>query len=562
MIQAKSFSGVVDLADDPPLSPYTSLGHLDPLVLYIARVPGSRDVFLTTTKPLQKVVTAQDVQSSLYYIHVDSEDDERLRKSTDSRQIVESEAVDQVNGLHPVNAGAMSKREPLASDPNDAVGTQPTIASIVHPDYQMPLSEPHNIMQITRKPVGHDVQSNLKALHTNSKPSNARIMGPRAMHARLHSNDSPGLGLSHDKENLLPRRWSEQSPVLQPLLSPKLEAQRNAPNFTDNTKNNDSKKGNASRSSPLIQEAVLSRRSNHQRQSTDGENDGLSLTLIRRYDGSQWNVGKISSICDPSCLWKNQSTGRHDDLTVQISTLGYARFRAHGASEASATSDQVFERHLSKLRRRSQGSDLPENSSNTMNHRKSQMSIDSPRLSTPSLQTTSEKTIAPKSLPQNKPASIKGYGFYSPWNGTCEFSSGISGHALKCKHTAPPEGSQAITVSELRFNLPSSSNMSAISPRDLNSPSRPKNIKRLSYFSRSRGSDTLHREDSVSDPNNGDGKNNYFDLSLGQEHAGGGFGGKQAKLGKLIIEPEGLKMLDLLVAANMGLWWRVYERSA
>ena len=51
-----------------------------------------------------------------------------------------------------------------------------------------------------------------------------------------------------------------------------------------------------------------------------------------------------------------------------------------------------------------------------------------------------------------------------------------------------------------------------------------------------------------------------IDLSLGQERAGGGFGGKQAKLGKLIILPEGLGMLDLLVAANVGLWWRAYER--
>jgi hypothetical protein len=51
-----------------------------------------------------------------------------------------------------------------------------------------------------------------------------------------------------------------------------------------------------------------------------------------------------------------------------------------------------------------------------------------------------------------------------------------------------------------------------------------------------------------------------MDLSLGQEFAGGGFGGKQAKLGKLIIEDEGLKMLDLLVATNMALWWRAYEK--
>ena len=51
-----------------------------------------------------------------------------------------------------------------------------------------------------------------------------------------------------------------------------------------------------------------------------------------------------------------------------------------------------------------------------------------------------------------------------------------------------------------------------------------------------------------------------LDLSLGQERAGGGFGGRQAKLGKLIVEGEGLAMLDLVVAANMGIWWRGYER--
>ena len=52
-----------------------------------------------------------------------------------------------------------------------------------------------------------------------------------------------------------------------------------------------------------------------------------------------------------------------------------------------------------------------------------------------------------------------------------------------------------------------------------------------------------------------------IDLSLAQERAGGGFQGKQAKLGKLIIEDEGVKMLDLIVAANMALWWRAYERK-
>ena len=53
-----------------------------------------------------------------------------------------------------------------------------------------------------------------------------------------------------------------------------------------------------------------------------------------------------------------------------------------------------------------------------------------------------------------------------------------------------------------------------------------------------------------------------LDLSLGQEKAGGGNRGKRVKLGKLIIFDDGYKMLDLFVAANMGIWWSVWESNA
>lgn len=46
-----------------------------------------------------------------------------------------------------------------------------------------------------------------------------------------------------------------------------------------------------------------------------------------------------------------------------------------------------------------------------------------------------------------------------------------------------------------------------------------------------------------------------MDLSLGQERAGGGFAGNKAKLGKLVVEGDGMLMLDLVVMANMALWW-------
>jgi len=51
----------------------------------------------------------------------------------------------------------------------------------------------------------------------------------------------------------------------------------------------------------------------------------------------------------------------------------------------------------------------------------------------------------------------------------------------------------------------------------------------------------------------------HLDLSIGQEKAGGGNRGKRAKLGKLVVHHEGFKMLDLVVAANIGVWWSVWE---
>lgn len=49
-----------------------------------------------------------------------------------------------------------------------------------------------------------------------------------------------------------------------------------------------------------------------------------------------------------------------------------------------------------------------------------------------------------------------------------------------------------------------------------------------------------------------------LDFSLAREPAGGGMRGKSAKLGKLVVEDEGIKMLDLVVSACMAVWWRGY----
>ncbi len=182
----------------------------------------------------------------------------------------------------------------------------------------------------------------------------------------------------------------------------------------------------------------------------------------------------------------------------------------------------------------------------------------------------------------------------SPWDGRCEFRTDPNGRGLKCRHILDPanmkldprevaqnmrdaqamgrsrgdEFSSALVgarpVSELRFNLPNGAHRRKLSDRDGGAKAGRWDPSHLSgQFSkllhhRSRTSE----EDSDNDEDDNDYENDTpMDLSLGKEHAGGGNRGRRAKLGKLIIHDEGLKMLDLVVAANIGVWWTTWGRT-
>lgn len=193
----------------------------------------------------------------------------------------------------------------------------------------------------------------------------------------------------------------------------------------------------------------------------------------------------------------------------------------------------------------------------------------------------------------------KGYTFTSPWNGSCDFRTSSNGRSLKCSHTRnttsqgfnPLVAAQAIRdaassagegqgrsrtrgmsasfanavagdlgnkvpVSELRFNLPSTDLFNSKEDRDRAAKELADGLGRL--LVRSPGGHDRERDDYDDDER----EEPIFDFSgLGRERAGGGNRGKRAKLGKLLIHDEGIKMLDLTVAANMGIWWQAWERS-
>lgn len=218
----------------------------------------------------------------------------------------------------------------------------------------------------------------------------------------------------------------------------------------------------------------------------------------------------------------------------------------------------------------------------------------------------------------------RGYVFDSPWGGRCEFVTGNAGRSLRCRHILPNFGNafnplvadgggggsggmdgelggggggwdarshrnsgsggsgnrKALAVSELRFNLPSSevlfSKDTSGSPRArdqiqgqfqrfLNNAAAAKN-KKVGGGGNNSGSGGGGGGGNYSS----EGDDDYYydergdirmDMSLGREKAGGGNRGSRAKMGKLIIAPDGLKMLDLVVAANVGVWWTSWERT-
>ena len=317
----------------------------------------------------------------------------------------------------------------------------------------------------------------------------------------------------------------------------------------------------------------------------------FSITIIRRdpSSGHQWNVGKVTS---HQVETEEESGYIHQrpaydagpeppPINMHIDNSGYCKFRGmptrlpaldarppHPAAAvadnrpSSADADGAFHRQAvmtyakgfrTNIRERLRGPD-PDSDPHPRGHARER--------STDSADSDNEPFTQP-----GPGLRRQGYMFTSPWDGRCIFRTGNAGRSVVCRHVLPGQSSASNPlvpgsmdrrkaklgvfppVSELRFNLPvadllKSRDEAAQQLHDhFNKLVRPKHGGGEGY-----SSDVVY---SVLP----------FDLNLGKEKAGGGRRGRRAKLGKLIIYDEGMKMLDLVVAANMGIWWGAWEKS-
>lgn len=294
-------------------------------------------------------------------------------------------------------------------------------------------------------------------------------------------------------------------------------------------------------------------------QGTFNTESDLHITIIRRDPSSsnQWNIGTLTR-------GKDSFAGPQNTFRVEINTPGYQKFAKQTGSE---TPGLPFTREVG----------LTQPRSSTLLSRNS-YDYKSPeefsRFSNPALPPSPSKLTS----------RTNHFAFTSPWLGNCTFATGVNGRSLKCRHTLPPNASAetgaTLPVAELRFNLP----WSVLGPRDADESSKTHSHnpslssivsaegwkrgmqkikhKHLSHDRREYDAPSLpggRLNPQAGSDDGSDDEDERLDLRLGREKAGGGRRGKNAKLGKLVVEDEGLKMCDLVVAACMGVWWQHYR---
>lgn len=555
-------------------------------------------------KPLQKGVTASDVENCLYYVHLNGPEDEKLLETSFQQDPSpaglpevavrgygasgETETVRR-KPLVPARISACDyEMEPLSNvnhhywpppddhhkSPSEDPRYQPPLHDLNYPydaNYQPPLHDPerqtlHEDHRVGRKPAPPAIRSGAGG-ETSSQSVNS-LNGPRPMRSRLLTTDGRLQQIdtnSHIAD--LSRRYEQ--PSLKPPELPLRAGRSGAIYSTDNVP----EEADVKSSAKVLRFRQGNKFSAQENCKVDDDRD-MSLTLIRRYDRLQSNVGKIYCTGERFHGPSGTVTAVRSPLKssieiyIQLFTPGYSRLagpkskvplnesRLHcqlpDTSGGSSTTigvepDNVFQRQLRRVSALSRPR-IPSQASP-----RSQSTSDVRHFSEQAKGGIRVDGLSPSSGPDTMQSSRKGYTFDSPWHGLCEFHTGIAGRSLKCTHTSRTTNNirmSSVSVSELRFNLPSSSTLSP--PRTQLSTDSSKSSKRSSIFSHHRAKSAFEVP-SCSSHGTKIELEERMDLSLAKERAGGGFGGKHAKLGKLIVEYEGLKMLDLVVAANIAL---------
>lgn len=490
------------------------------------------DVFLTPLKPPTKAsISIEAVQSSLYFLHVERPEDEDLRKSLETTKSSE----ERKENVSPI------QRKPLppTSYANYPASLRPPTPPKSYPHYQPPLPGAQDGTQAERYAArgAHLRLSTSDAVEPSTmqrKPVGAR---PMPVRPRIDTTSCTHDPQKSDHANDLDDAQTQFAVRRKPVQS--ASPTKDLHVFPTPMESSIPPQDSTSLASP-----------------DPPSTSDVRIILIRRdpASGSQWNVGS---------LIQRGTTARDNRLQkvdIELNSPGYTKF-----GQLAKTGERCFHRTVEYM--------LVPNSERVVKSRQ---------------RSNSSELFSDLTTSNNKKPR-QAYSFISPWQGTCSFSNALDGRSLRCRHTLSssnsPSPAVAADVAELRFNLawsilrPKDANRQTTSELPPTSPSSPtaspaltsnKDQWRRSFqafthkaraqLSRSETDNSmLVFQQSQGEAAHGESpKERRMNLDLGRERAGGGFKGHSAKLGKLIIEDEGLKMCDLVVAACMGVWWQHY----
>ena len=562
------------------------------------------DVFLTPIKPPTKgSVSAEAIQSSLYYLHVKSPEDEAFKESLEQkRNSLEAERPCRTSSIH---------RKPLPHSLSASHSAPECLSALLkgcpHPQAPSALesqSAPAIIYTARAQQVRLRTAESGDAGVVQRRP-----VGPRPLRSRFHPSKEDVIKrkpVSSSDGSDQPRlRRCSALPAFSAVIDQNAGARdyqvggkeeqipttrSNAMSGTDSAETGHDMTFTMTRSETMAAGPHGGDLADKPCHTLEGQN--LNILLIRRDPASsgQWNIGNI--------FWDNSPTDTaRDSFTIEISSPGYQKFARYADPGVLLPVEPEREDPSSMTRYNpvatSATCTVPSATSLSTGvfTRVVKVSSGSSPSQSRRLAVSDDVSLHPDPIP---PANLQGsarnqhYCFTSPWHGQCTFSTGRNGRSLECRHTLPIATSMnsgsSVSIANLRFNLP----WVALRSRDVNARasargkkssvakvfhskttasvktgmqiSKDSNSDRDSYHidSHSSGQSPRVITESDSETESDLVAQGQLDLRLRQEKAGGGWQGKNAKLGKLIIEDEGLKMCDLVVAGCMGVFLQYF----
>ncbi|OAX80794.1 hypothetical protein ACJ72_04861, partial [Emergomyces africanus] len=448
VVEAKSHLPLITLASNPPRYPRNpSKAPLKPLVLYIVRVPGSRDVFLSPLKPpTESSISPALIEAALYYIHVATPDDEAVLKAIEEEKRVNETLLRANRNPPPVGPSTRVHRKPVPGVDVQPIELKPPSIP------RRPLSSDANIPFQTgagneypqlRNPWAPEVPTTHDSPDLQRNPASPRkplsavptdpekhLFPPTALNSAnpRTGNGRPGL----DTQPVNP---FDSQGYLTPLSAPSLQRGPRGRASWDGGRLS-TLPGQGREQGPLQgftpSPFPPERTSRDQRESPGFFQQGrkrsvekvreppppFHLTLIRRdtTNGIQWNVGNITNCISQS----SPDVALDGKIIIEILTLGYKKLATEKMSLSAAPRANPNPTH-----KHPDAADGSDNSlkfirhltlTNPQNHRRGQPnSISSINNLPPSDQTGVIKDHHPSSKPQRG----RHYTFKSPWDGTC-----------------------------------------------------------------------------------------------------------------------------------------------